>query len=60
MINCTTSVDYVAQARSINVTWMLNSTLPINYLDNNGRYRVLACEAVIQCGNGYEQVAKQQ
>ena len=39
------STDHAIQERSINVTWLLNSTLP-NY------NQVPECKAYINCGNG--------
>ena len=55
MISCSTAVNYVEQTRSINVTWMLNSTRPANLLSNKRNYRVLNCAAYVKCGNGYVQ-----
>lgn len=52
-VNCTAPADYVKQLRSIQVSWLLNSTPPSNILDNKGRARVHDCNLIIKCGNGY-------
>ena len=51
------TTDYAAPSRSINITWLLNSTVPADIL--LGRYsRVVTCNASIHCGNGhFEEVA---
>ena len=48
-LNCTT--NYAAPARSINVTWLLNSTNPSNFY-TYGLHRVGHCLAIVSCTNG--------
>ena len=52
-LNCAVGVDYVAQRRSMHISWLLNSTQPIDIHNDRGDYRVQNCYANIQCENGY-------
>ena len=50
ILNCTT--NYTTPARSINITWLLNSTLPAD-VKHDGFSRVVTCRTNIACGNGH-------
>ena len=49
------TTDYAAPSRSINVTWLLNSTVPADILHSEFSQfsRVVTCNASIHCGNGH-------
>ena len=53
MIILNSTTDYAAQARSIHVSWLLNSTPPGDILSDKGRRRVQSCLASISCENEY-------
>lgn len=52
MIILNPTTDYAVPSRSINVTWLLNSTVPDDILDDEYP-RVVTCKTSIDCGNGY-------
>ena len=50
ILECTT--DYATPARILNVTWLLNSTVPEDIKDDSNYDRVNTCRTNINCGNG--------
>ena len=52
MVILNSTTDYAAPSRSINVTWLLNSTVPADII-YDGYPRVVTCKTNIGCGNGH-------